>query len=571
MKLKFNDNTILILATFNALVLIISKGVVFAEDSESYINAWQDSLSQGYIDFTRTPTYPLILGALKAIAGPRLSQLCIILQYMVFLISVWVFRKITLQILPSVSIGRWLTLIYALLPLTCNWASSILTESFAISVSVFLFYHLLKFFYAPSLGHVLWGALWLTFLIFLRPAFLYLLPVCLIVSAMYWRLSPKLSLSSLIGVLTVSLLEYSYCSIYEERFGIFAPSNVSTVNFTYLAFRDGLMKPEYTNNVAFQTFIEQYDNSEPISYCPFPTIEEYGLKTVAHAVHNSQQDQTIKWIRNALGRFGEATQFFHHSFVILYIFLIFFTFNLLWHALICRQFYPIPTLLLIATLGNLFTAIIGAQGEWLRLITPSFPLLILMIGFFLPPFEQGSPSFTFFRKIKKTKDKNMKRSLFIALFAVSAILLNAQTALKKVYNEDINPIEQIDQALAKAKAENKNVICQVGGNWCPWCLRFADFISRDSTISQVIDQNFVYIHVNYNPRKVDDEAQAQLTKDMLQRLNNPVRFGFPVFVVLDENGKVIHTQDSSFLEEGNGYNKEKVLRFFNCWTPQATL
>ena len=165
----------------------------------------------------------------------------------------------------------------------------------------------------------------------------------------------------------------------------------------------------------------------------------------------------------------------------------------------------------------------------------------------------------------------MKRSLFFALFAVTAILLNAQTALKKVYNEDINPIEQIDKALAKAKAENKNVICQVGGNWCPWCLRFADFISRDSTISQVIDQNYVYIHVNYNPRKVDDEGQAQLTKDMLQRLNNPVRFGFPVFVVLDENGKVIHTQDSSFLEEGNGYNQEKVLRFFNCWTPQATL
>ena len=65
MKLKFNDNTILILATFNALVLIISKGVVFAEDSESYINAWQDSLSQGYIDFTRTPTYPLILGYIR--------------------------------------------------------------------------------------------------------------------------------------------------------------------------------------------------------------------------------------------------------------------------------------------------------------------------------------------------------------------------------------------------------------------------------------------------------------------------------------------------------------------------
>lgn len=382
MKFKFNDKTLFILAAFNAFVLIISKGVVFAEDSESYLNAWQDSLSQGYIDSTRTPTYPLILGALKAIAGPQLSQLCIILQYIVFLISVWVFHKITLQILPSVTIGRLLTLIYALLPFTCNWASSILTESFAISVSVFLFYHLLKFFYAPSLGHILWGTLWLTFLIFLRPACLYLLPVCFIASAMYWRLSPKLSLCGLLGVLTVSLLEYGYCSKYEERFGIFAPSNVSTVNFTYLAFRDGLMKPEYTNSLAFQTFIEQYDNSEPISYCPFPTIEEYGLTTVAHAIQNSQRDQTTKWIYNAIGRFGEATHFFHHSFVILYIFLIFFTFTLLRRALIHRQFYPIPTLLLIATLGNLFTAIIGAQGEWLRLITPSFSLLILMTGFF---------------------------------------------------------------------------------------------------------------------------------------------------------------------------------------------
>ena len=56
---------------------------------------------------------------------------------------------------------------------------------------------------------------------------------------------------------------------------------------------------------------------------------------------------------------------------------------------------------------------------------------------------------------------------------------------------------------------------------------------------------------------------------MLQRLNNPARFGFPVFVVLDEEGKVIHIQDSSFLEEGPGYNQEKVLRFFKNWTPKA--
>jgi hypothetical protein len=40
-------------------------------------------------------------------------------------------------------------------------------------------------------------------------------------------------------------------------------------------------------------------------------------------------------------------------------------------------------------------------------------------------------------------------------------------------------------------------------------------------------------------------------------------------VVLDETGKVLHIQDSSFLEEGKGYNEEKVLRFLKSWTPQA--
>ena len=163
----------------------------------------------------------------------------------------------------------------------------------------------------------------------------------------------------------------------------------------------------------------------------------------------------------------------------------------------------------------------------------------------------------------------MRKKLFLLLMTFFALTVNAQTALKKVYNEDINPMEQIDQALAKAKTEGKFVICQVGGNWCPWCLRFADFITNDTTISKIIDENFEYIHVNYNPRKSEGEANARQAAALMKRLDNCGRFGFPVFVVLDEEGKILHIQDSSFLEEGEGYNQEKVLRFFKNWTPKA--
>lgn len=159
--------------------------------------------------------------------------------------------------------------------------------------------------------------------------------------------------------------------------------------------------------------------------------------------------------------------------------------------------------------------------------------------------------------------------VIIGIMLLLTITANAQTALKKVYNEDINPLEQIDSAVAKAKANGKFVVCQVGGNWCSWCLRFADFITNDTTISKVIADNFEYIHVNYNPRKAEDAEKAQQAAALMKRLDNCRRFGFPVFVVLDEEGRVLHIQDSSFLEEGKSYNQSKVLRFFKNWTPQA--
>ena len=158
--------------------------------------------------------------------------------------------------------------------------------------------------------------------------------------------------------------------------------------------------------------------------------------------------------------------------------------------------------------------------------------------------------------------------LFIALMLT--VVAGAQEGLKKVYDETVDQNEQIDKALVQACREGKFVICQVGGNWCPWCLRFADFITKDSDISKLVNENFVYIHVDYTPKGFkNDPARKERTLKMMKRLGNPERFGFPVFVVLDANGRVLHHQDSSFLEEGQSYSKEKVLRFFKCWTPAA--
>lgn len=157
----------------------------------------------------------------------------------------------------------------------------------------------------------------------------------------------------------------------------------------------------------------------------------------------------------------------------------------------------------------------------------------------------------------------MKKLFFTLFFSLIVMFASAQTMAKPLFDEKIDPIAQIDEAVSKAKGEGKYVVCQVGGNWCKWCRWFGQFIVDDADIAKVINDSFVYIHVNYGKKT------EPFTQQVIERLKNPGRFGFPVLVILDSDGNVIHTQATEYLEEGQGYNKERVLGFFNHWTPEA--
>lgn len=162
----------------------------------------------------------------------------------------------------------------------------------------------------------------------------------------------------------------------------------------------------------------------------------------------------------------------------------------------------------------------------------------------------------------------MKKIIILFALFLTTVCVNAQTKIK-IYDESINPDAQITEAISKASADGKFVVAQLGGNWCKWCIRFAKFVENDAEIKKLVEDNFEFIHINYNPRDPEATSDQAATKAALMRLGNPVRFGFPVLVVLDSEGNVIHTQDSGFLESGEGYDKEKVTRFFESWTPEA--
>lgn len=147
-------------------------------------------------------------------------------------------------------------------------------------------------------------------------------------------------------------------------------------------------------------------------------------------------------------------------------------------------------------------------------------------------------------------------SLLLSLCAASAAF-----AQQKDYDESLDAMEQIRNAVAEAKASNRYVMCQVGGNWCPWCLRFAQFATTDSVVAPLMQKDYVYIHVNY--------SKANKNLEAMRFLGNPGRFGYPVFVVLNSEGTPIHIQESESLEEGKGYNRKRVAKFLRLWSKKA--
>lgn len=131
-------------------------------------------------------------------------------------------------------------------------------------------------------------------------------------------------------------------------------------------------------------------------------------------------------------------------------------------------------------------------------------------------------------------------------------------ALPKPYNENEDALIEIQKLIQKAKKENKNIILQAGGNWCIWCLRFNNFVRNTPELNQLVEENYLYYHLNFSPKNKNDKAFAKYGED-------GKKLGYPFFIILDKNGNRIHLQESGILEEGKGYSLQKVKEFFETW------
>jgi thioredoxin-related protein len=155
----------------------------------------------------------------------------------------------------------------------------------------------------------------------------------------------------------------------------------------------------------------------------------------------------------------------------------------------------------------------------------------------------------------------MKAILVIITVMFSAIALNAQEEKPHIYDPSADAKADIQKAVAQAKIEGKHVLLQIGGNWCPWCIKFHKFVHEDPQVDSIIKASYIFQLVNY--------SKENKNPDILADLGYPQRFGFPVLVILDGNGNRLHTQNSAYLEQEKAYSMETVIEFLKQWTPAA--
>jgi thiol:disulfide interchange protein len=107
-------------------------------------------------------------------------------------------------------------------------------------------------------------------------------------------------------------------------------------------------------------------------------------------------------------------------------------------------------------------------------------------------------------------------------------------------------------AVSLAKAHGKRVLVDVGGEWCSWCHILDRTIAADDELRALRDQHYVWLKINFSPANKNEQVLSRWPKVA----------GYPHLFVLDENGRLLHSQSTGALESGKAYDRQKLLQFF---------
>jgi len=142
---------------------------------------------------------------------------------------------------------------------------------------------------------------------------------------------------------------------------------------------------------------------------------------------------------------------------------------------------------------------------------------------------------------------------------VSAINADELPKYSKVYDEKSDPFKDANAAIKLAGETQRNVLIEIGGNWCSWCKKMDAFLAENPEVYQKLHNEFVLLKVSVSDSNENEAFMKSL----------PPVLGYPHMYVSTSSGKMILSKDTAELLNGEQYSKKQWLAFLNKWQSSA--
>nr|WP_124849326.1 prolipoprotein diacylglyceryl transferase family protein [Acidipila sp. EB88] len=123
------------------------------------------------------------------------------------------------------------------------------------------------------------------------------------------------------------------------------------------------------------------------------------------------------------------------------------------------------------------------------------------------------------------------------------------------FDPDRDAFQDLAEAKQRATLQHKNILLDVGGNWCGWCLLLDRSMQDDASVRARLD-HLIVLHVStsfYRPN----------TK-FLSRY--PPANGYPMWFVLSPKGKLLAAKSpEAFQKTDNTYDTGKIEAYLRQW------
>lgn len=159
-------------------------------------------------------------------------------------------------------------------------------------------------------------------------------------------------------------------------------------------------------------------------------------------------------------------------------------------------------------------------------------------------------------------------SIFLSIFSSKVAMANNTPTVisenlptySKIYDEQRDPFKDASAAITLAKETNRQVLIEIGGNWCSWCHKMDSFLVKNPDVYEALHSQYVLLKISVSDSNENDDFMKSL----------PPVLGYPHMYVSTAQGKMILSKDTAELLDGNDYSKSQWLNFLSDWSVNTT-